>query len=330
MLRKQIKTILNTVPLLTTIGYLVDDFLAGKRMAAGKIDTITGSKHQSLALEESIDYIEEVLADYKHYGEIEKFYGVIAEVGPGDNAGVALLMRHDGCSRVDLIDRYYSKRNIEQQGKIYTALDKKYNLDVFNTGKQWDEKLLSGINWKIGQSAEDYFQKVALEQGEIYDFIVSRSVLEHLYNPITGLRHMVDCLKPGGRIFHKIDFRDHGMFTPKHHELTFLEIPQYLYPRMVQNSGRPNRILVHRYKQALEEMKNQGLISYKLLVTRLVEVGDIQPHKRYEEIDWVKRQESIRFIEQFKNKFAKEFYHLNSEELSVTGVFLVVTKNNIC
>lgn len=327
MIRKQIKKILNTVPLLTIIGYLVDDFFAGQRLAAGKIDSIIGSKHQSLVLEESIDYIEEVFADYKHYGNIEKFYGVAAEVGPGDNAGVALLMRRDGCIRVDLIDRYYSKRNSEQQAKIYAALDKKYNLDAFKTGNQWDEKLLSGIEWKIGHSAENYFQKVALEQGQIYDFIVSRSVLEHLYNPITALRYMVDCLKSGGRMVHKIDFRDHGMFTPKYHELTFLEIPRYIYTGMVQNSGRPNRILVHQYKQALEEMKNQGIISYKLLVTRLVEVGDIQPHKQYEEIDLVKRQKSIKFVDKFKNKFAKEFRNVSSEDLSVMGVFLVANKN---
>ncbi len=324
--RQQIKKLLNTVLWLTIIGYLVDDFLAKINLAQGKIETITGSTHQSFTVEQSINYIEEVFTDYKHYAGIEKFYGVAAEVGPGDNAGVALLMRRDGCHEVDLIDRYYSKRNAEQQAKIYAGLDKKYNLDAFKTGKDWDEKLLSGIEWKIGQSAEDYFHKLSVEKGKTYDFIVSRSVLEHLYNPIAALRYMVDCLKPGGRMIHKVDFRDHGMFTPKYPELTFLEIPQSIYTRMVQNSGRPNRILAHRYKQTLEEMKNQGLINYKLLVTRLVDTGDIQPHKPYEEIDLVKRQKSIEFLNQFKNKLAKEFSHVSSEDLSVTGIFLVVNK----
>jgi hypothetical protein len=41
----------------------------------------------------SVGYIEEVFTDYKKYGNIEKFFGVAAEIGPGDNAGVALLMK---------------------------------------------------------------------------------------------------------------------------------------------------------------------------------------------------------------------------------------------
>jgi SAM-dependent methyltransferase len=325
MLRKPIKTILNTVPWLTTMGYLVDDFFAGKRMAAGKIDTITGSKHQSLTLEESIDYIQEVFADYKHYGNIEQFYGVGAEVGPGDNAGVALLMRRDGCTRVDLIDRYYSKRNIEQQAKIYAELDKKYSLDTFKAGQQWDEKMLSGIDWKIGQPAEDYFQKLALDQGQIYDFIVSRSVLEHLYNPIAALRYMVDSLKPGGQMIHKVDLRDHGMYSLQHHELTFLEVSTFLYPFLVKNSGRPNRILAHHYYHLLEKMKKDNLIKdYLVLVTQLVNVGDIIPHVTLDKIDENKRKQAINFVEKYRQRFANEFKNIESQYLSISGFFLII------
>ncbi|MBD2087554.1 hypothetical protein NDI49_08365 [Trichocoleus sp. ST-U3] len=48
-------------------------------------------------------------------------------------------------------------------------------------------------------------------------------------------------------MFHKIDLRDHGMLTARQHEVTFLQLPTYIYPYMVRNSGRLNRILVHRY-----------------------------------------------------------------------------------
>lgn len=58
---------------------------------------------------------------------------------------------------------------------------------------------------------------------------------------------MVACLKQGGQMFHKIDLRDHGMLTARQHEVTFLQLPTYIYPYMVRNSGRLNRILVHRY-----------------------------------------------------------------------------------
>lgn len=327
MLRKRIKTVLNAVPWLTTFGYVIDDFLAGRRLAQGKIETITGSKHQSLDLEQSIQYIEEVFTDYKRYGGIDKFHGVAAEIGPGDNAGVALLMRQDGCDRVDLIDRYYSSRNEEQQAKIYAALAEKYGLDALKTGLQWDEKLLSGIDWKIGYSAEDYFQKLAQERGETYDFIVSRSVLEHLYNPISAMRYMVDCLKPGGRMYHKIDFRDHGMYSLKHHELTFLEVPSWLYPSLVRNSGRPNRILVHNYRTLLEEMKDKNLIrDYLLLVTQLVSAKAVVPHVKFDAIEEQQRSQAVDFVEKYRKNFASEFKNVDSRDLSLSGTFLIIEK----
>ena len=175
-------------------------------------------------------------------------------------------------------------------------------------------------------SAEVYFRKYAEQQEKIYDFIVSRAVLEHLYNPLNTLHYMVSCLKPGGQMFHEIDFRDHGMFTPGHPELTFLEIPSFIYPLMVRNSGRPNRILVHRYREVLENMKSQGLIDYSLLVRRLVSSGKIAPAKIFEDINSNKRRQAINFVEEHRQKFASEFSNVDSKDLAISVIFLKVKK----
>ncbi len=223
MIKQKVKYFLNYFPLAKPAALIADDSIQGMRLLAGKIGTDSGATHATFSEAESLSYIEEVFTDYKKYGGLEKFFGRASEIGPGDNAGVALLMRRDGCSQVDLVDRYFSHRNPEQQGKIYEAIAQKYELDSLRTKNYWDEQALVGITWKIGQAAEVYFRKCARTQGQVYDFIVSRAVLEHLYDPLDALHEMITCLKPGGRMFHKIDFRDHGMFTPTCHELTSVD-----------------------------------------------------------------------------------------------------------
>ncbi len=83
-----------------------------------------------------------------------------------------MLMKHYGCDQIDLIDRYYSHRNFEQQSKLYEALAQKYQLDYLRTKPDWEEQSLPGITWKIGQAAEVYFKTCRQEQGQVYDFIV--------------------------------------------------------------------------------------------------------------------------------------------------------------
>ena len=180
VIKQKAKTLLNTFPSARVAKCIVDDYIKGLRLAVGKINTDSGTAHSTRSTAESVAYIEEVFTDYKKYGNIEKMFGVAAEIGPGDNAGVAWLMRQDGCIQVDLIDRYFSDRNPEQQNRIYEALAQKYELAHLRTKDYWDEQSLDNISWKIGQAAEKYFNQCAQERGQVYDFIVSRAVLEHL------------------------------------------------------------------------------------------------------------------------------------------------------
>lgn len=305
--------------------YVFDDFIKGLKLSMGQIATKSGT-HANRSVEESMTYIENVLHRYKITGNVEKFSGRVAELGPGDNAGVAMLMKGEGCTQVDLIDRYYSDRNFEQQNKIYQHLADKYDLDQLKTTDSWDEQKIAGINWNSGQAAEEYFQQCASQDGTVYDYIISCAVLEHLYDPLDCLQKMVACLKPGGKVLQIVDLRDHNLFSPIKHELFFLQIPSFIYPLIGKNSGKPNRILVHRYRDVLESMKQSGLIDYSILVGSLASIGEIEPPRKFLDIDPEKQRQAINFVEQHRHKFAPEFNQVDSQDLAVTGIFLNIVK----
>lgn len=307
--------------------YIVDDFIKGLKLSVGQISSGSGSVHLRTQSEvESVAYIESILKDYKKLGGIEKFSGKVAELGPGDSAGVAMLLRGEGCTQVDLIDRYNSDRNLQQQSKIYQLLADKYDLNHFKTTDIWDEKAISGVNWKIGIAAENYFKQCAQTDETMYDYIISCAVLEHLYDPLDCIVQMVKCLKPGGQMFHFIDFRDHGMFTPENPELCYLQIPSFAYTLATKNNARPNRILTHRYREILEALKQKDLIDYSILVQRLVEVDEINPPQQYADINPDKLKQANDFVDQYRYKFASEFANVDSSDLAISNIFLKVIK----
>jgi SAM-dependent methyltransferase len=326
MVRARVIQLLNRWPALKAVAFLLNDLWWGVRLHIGQIETSSGTTHSKISIDDSLRYIEEVFRDYKHYGELANFQGVGAEVGPGDNAGVALLMRKDGCDQVDLIDRYFSRRDPQKQSMIYDALSKKHQLDWLKCEPLWKDTHLVGIAQQVGQSAEEFFHDCAKSRGPVYDVIVSRSVFEHLYDPLIALESMVSCLKPGGRMIHKIDLRDHGMFTPEHHELTFLRFQSGFYRSMTQNSGRPNRILFHRYRERLERLQEAKLINYVIFITRLAGVGDLIPHQLPEKIDADTWRSSEQFVEEYRPRIAQELSQVASRDLAVAGIFLVATR----
>lgn len=326
MVRAKVKQILNRWPALKAAAFLLNDLWWGVRLHIGRIETSSGTTHSTISIEDSLRYIEEVFRDYKHYGELASFRGVVAEVGPGDNAGVALLMRKDGSDQVDLVDRYFSRRDPRKQSMIYDALSEKHQLDWLKREAVWNDAHLVGIAQQVGQSAEAFFRDRAQSQGSVYDVIVSRSVLEHLYDPLDALESMVSCLKPGGKMIHKIDLRDHEMFAPAHHELTFLRFPGRFYRLMTKNSGRPNRVLFHRYRERLEQLQEAKLIHYVAFITRLAGVGDLLPHRLPEKIGADMWHKSERFVEEYRPRVAQELSQVASRDLAVTGIFLVATR----
>lgn len=317
------KSLLGTWPMAKAVAYVADDAMWGLSQRLGRIQSESGSTHRALAVEESVGYVEEVFNDYRTYGALDGLGGTAAEVGPGDNAGVALLLQAAGCETVELIDRFRSRRSLDQQRRIYQELAVRNGIHQPGKPGSWDDERLPGIIWKVGSSAEAYFARRALERQPGYRLIVSRATLEHLYDPLGALRSMAACLQPGGRMVHKIDFRDHGMFTPAHPELTFLRFSAPLYRRMTRRSGRPNRVLLHRYQQLAAELGRSGDLEVTILATSLVGEGQIVPHVPLADLPAQARQRAVAQVEAERHRFAKEFANVPPEELAVTGIFWV-------
>ena len=81
--KAKVKSLLNNWPTAKALAYVVDDAGWGVRERLGRIYSQSGSTHQGVATDRSVDYIEEVFNDYRTYGALDPFYGRAAEVGPG-------------------------------------------------------------------------------------------------------------------------------------------------------------------------------------------------------------------------------------------------------
>ena len=302
--------------------YLLNNARAAVTFKAGRIESSSGMAHADKDLAASLSYIHEVFGDYKQYSGVERFHGRAAEIGPGDNCGVGLLFLRDGCGSVDLLDRFYTKRDPRRQAGIYQALIGKDDIlrERYGHLAQFEDDAFDGITRFYGDeaAAETFF---LTHKG--YDLIVSRAVLEHVYDPSTAVARMAEALSPGGMMLHKVDLRDHGMFSTDFHELKFYEIPDRLYPLMTKAAGYPNRVLMGRYK----DVARKACLEHTFLVTRLAGVGDITPHLPYQEISGPLRAESLRYVRSVKKRFTGSLAALPDEELSITGFFLIAKKN---
>lgn len=306
---------------LTSLYYLWDDWQAGRRFLKGDIASHSGTLHGSLELEESLGYIQTVFEDYLHYSGQAALCGKAAEVGPGDNCGVALLLLDGGCESVDLVDRFYARRDLARQAAIYRELEnRRPGLARRLIGADLeDEGTFPGIRRCYGEeaSAETFFRA-----GQAYDLILSRAVLEHVRDPLLALQRMTEALRPGGLLLHKVDLQDHGMFSAHHGELKWLETPRWVHRVMSRASGRPNRVLFHRYRETLASLP----LDTRLLVTRLAGVGALDPHLPYDAIAPEMRERAMAFVAHRKRRLAREFRGVSSEDLSVSGFFLIGRK----
>ena len=312
-LRKQIKRSIA----LTCLYYLADDWRARRRLARGRLATRSGTRHAALSLEESLDYIDRVYADYISYGGLEGFCGRVAEIGPGDNFGVALRMLGAGAGEVHTLDRYRPHRDDAWQARIYRALAERYRFGALLTGSEFGANEIRGLVPHEGAPAETFFRSSGLR----FDCIVSRAVLEHLYDPLAALDDMAASLAPGGTLIHRIDFRDHGMFAD-HHPLTFLTIPDTLYRAMTRGSGRPNRLLLPAWRDWLERSPLAG----SLRIARLAGVeGDLEPAD-WDDIDPAARRAALATVRAIRPRLAPSLAAFSDQDLAVSGCVLVARR----
>lgn len=319
--KSHIKSLVKTSPILYSTRLVYTNLRQRLSYNSGNISTNSGAHHLNASLEESIHYINDVFHDYKYYGGINRFYGKVAEVGTGDSCGVGILFLRDGSDHVDLTDKYYCNRSTFRESEIIRKLTET-NPALIKTNMAtniYNEENINGLSRRYGPqaSAENFFK-----DNKGYDFIVSRAVLEHVDDPGASLALMAKALNTNGMMLHKVDLRDHGMFTPDHDDLTFLKFPNWYYALMTKGSAGPNRFLASRYQNILDSTNLQ----YKILVTKLVGVGEITPHVEWDEIDQNLRDKSLSIVQEIQETLAKDFKYIESNFLAISGIFIVAKK----
>jgi hypothetical protein len=285
------------------------------------LGTRSGAVHLDKDIDQSIAYIEQVFAAYRAFGGLERLHGRAAEVGPGDNCGVALLLRAHGCEHVDMLDKFSSLRDADQQARIHRELYRRHPQlpATVGTPTRFVEEAFTGIQRHTGRAgaAETFFRG---HRG--YDYIVSCAVMEHLSDPLSALTDMSAALNPGGTMIHAVDLRDHGMFSQQHEETKFLEIPSLLYRWMTSASGRPNRVPYSAYRKLLAQLPLDG----SLHIGSLVGESATSEYVPFEQLDATRVQRAVAIVASRKSRFAAALRNLPTEDLIVSSFCLIARR----
>lgn len=311
---------LRRVRFLKIVKNIAENYMNGLFLKAGRRNFNAGSTHMALSTRESVSYINKVFDDYLRHANIGADYlkgKRVLEIGPGDNLGVAMLFVANGAAEITCIDRIYSSRNREQQAAVYRALR-----DGLDSGKKRNLDL--GAGKIIYRHGVDIGRAVDAVGEKKFDIIVSRAVLEHVYEPDKAFLTMDRMLEKNGYLIHKVDLRDHGMFTMDGFgPLTFLTISEPVWGMMTKYSGKPNRKRSDFYESILGRMG----YDYKILVTHvIIRNEEFDPPKQMFVKGRDYRDEDLELIRQARPALAEGFKRISDETLLVDGIFIVARK----
>ncbi len=307
-----------------------------RQFSSGNFESLHGSTHSTIIKNrsESIDYINVQFEDYLKYSGLsaDQLRGMrIFELGFGDNVGVGLKFIAAGATRVVCLDKFYSKRDLEQQRQIYLALRETLNPEG---QERFDEAINLGIGVEInpekivciyGKDVEDAQELADLGP---FDLVVSRGAIQDIFNPDAAFEAMDRMLISGGYMLHKIDLSDQGMFRANGmNPLTFLTISDSVYRLMAIDSGKPNRKLIGYYRNVMDRLGYET----DLLVTGIIGVGEcgkgnLHPHKQKIELNVDYPESTLDLVRDVRPRLASTFKDLPDEELIVDGLFIVAKK----
>lgn len=288
-----------------------------------------GATHSALTMDQSIKYIFDVFNDYIFYAGIKEDdlkEKEILEIGPGDNLGVALLFLAKGAKKLTCMDRFYSVRDIGHQIQIYKSIRSQLN-DIEK--KRFDECIISYDKLEFDKTKLSYIYGKGIEEAYFeeayFDLIVSRAALEHIYNINKAFSVMKKALKPGGYLIHKVDLRDHGIFSSSGgHPLTFLTINSKIWRMMSEYCGRPNRKRIDCYRL----IADPNDFDSRIYITHIVGLqNELIPHRIHIEYPIDYREDTLKLIKEIRPRISPEFRHLSDEDLSIAGIFLVAQKH---
>lgn len=311
---------------------IYENWSTKQRFKSGNTESFLGSTHRGRSLSESLTYIHTQFEDYLEYWGIplsELSGKRVLEVGFGDNIGVALRFIAAGASHVSCLDKFYAKRDTEQERQIYAAL--RETLDE-KARQRFDEAIdpkdgarsnPDKITCIYGVDLEDAQE---LANGPLFELVISRAAIQDIYEPERAFAAMDRLLKPGGYMLHKIDLSDQGMFRDHGmNPLTFLTIAEPIYRLMADGSGRPNRLLISDYRTSFRELGYET----KLLITHVIGrkgKGNLRPHRETLDPKADYSTSALALVNEIRPRLIPKYKKLSDEELMISGVFVVARK----
>jgi SAM-dependent methyltransferase len=222
----------------------------------------------------------------------------VLEYGPGDILGVALLLYAHGADRVDCVDRFelskLSRKNILVYTEILKSLapkERERAERAFNeVGNPESGFKVNAIQYKITKNGLS-------SDGESYDLVISRAVLEHVNDLESTILDIKKVLKTGGASIHQVDLKSHGL--DRRADLDFLTWNSFLYRLMYSHKGFPNRWRVNKYREFASKAKLQ--------IERMAATEQLGDEK----------------VKRILPKVAKEFTKTSAEDLSWLGFWIV-------
>ena len=319
------------------IGYICASSTRNRwKFRLGRIDSASGSTTSAYTVDNSVGYVNMVYEELLRYGKLTPadYEGkTVVELGPGDNVGVLVRFLAAGAQRVWAADKFYSTHDIEHERQIYLKMRAglpPHEQQRLNQAIQLEPNLefsKDRLEYFYGKGAQDFDK--AVPNGAA-DLIVTRGVLQEVFEIDQAFAAMDRVLKPGGKMVHKIDLRDYGMFSSLgFHPREFLTIADPVYRHMAYDTDKPNRRMLNYYRRKMAEMNYEA----EFLISGLVEDGgyrgvqpEIHPPKATLTfgIDYDEKQREL--AQEIRPRLDPQFAGLSDQDLLASAVFLIARK----
>lgn len=287
--------------LVATIRILKNQY-HGLRQALGigiyKFDGVT---HLHKDVSQSVAYILEVVNDYLRYAGLPEnaLQGRdVLEIGPGDSLGVALMLAGRGVRQVVCVDRFATHRDPGKERRILARL-----VELAPPAARERMKRCLDREGRIRGDVIRYLSDTPIERaaeklgGMKFDYVVSRSVLEHVYDIDEAYASCRTLIRDGGLMIHKVDLSNQSII--ERHPLQFLTHSHAAWRLMSSHIGRINRCRWPQHRDALDRNRFRIERFGATAILDLSQVRSIRP------------------------RLAPPFREMADEDLSIYGFFVV-------
>jgi SAM-dependent methyltransferase len=251
----------------------------------------------------------------------------VIELGPGATVGVPLLFAADNAANVVGIDKFVRFQDGPYFKALYSRLRDSLNDDQ---KKAFDRAILLEPKPSLNPPVATYIAHRELPDcvqhlgADSFDLIVSNDVIEEIYDPTLYFEAQRQLLRPGGAMVHRIDLRDYGMFSKYgFHPLEFLTVPDWVYRRMVEGSGQPDRRLIDYYR----EIGPRLALETEVYITRIlgVDVDLAEPRRELRPgIDY--SAEQVKVLEAIRPRLLERYRKLPDQDLIAMSIVFVGRK----